>query len=207
MSRQLSAANLAAAKSGHVHPITFVELGLDAGTVRAHDSLGDYVWGSETWVGVGDFGKVGDIQESEQISPYSIDVTLSGIDATLINEALNNNFFMRPMSIYLGWLDEDHELVATPDEMWSGTIQKMNIRTGQENTITVIGESELAIFRKNKNFLFNDTQQQKRFSGDLFFQFQAQIDDAQPEWLGPVRTGSNLSGFPTATQIGTDFNG
>jgi hypothetical protein len=203
MSRQISTNNLAAAKAGHCHPITFVYLGLDAGDIRVHNSIGDYTWGSETWLGMGDFGKIGEVKETEKVAPYSIEVSLSGIDSTLINEALNNDFFNRPMSIYLGWLDESHELVDTPDEMWSGKIQKMDIRTGLENRITVTGLSELAIFRKQNGKLFNDQAQQKLFAGDLFFQYQPQMEDAQPEWLGPVRTGQAYNAAGLVLSPGT----
>ena len=193
MTRLLNAANIAAAKSGHVRPVNFVQLGFDSGTIYIHDSIGTFTWGGEDWLGVGTMGAINTVREGETVNPYKLEMNLSGLDSALATEALTLNPYGRELILYIGFLDADEQLVADPDEMWSGTIQQMNLSAGQNNNCVIIAESDLIKLKKNNGLLFTDKAQQDRFTGDVIFEYQPQIKDAKPVWLGRVNTGSNFS--------------
>lgn len=188
MSRGLAAANVTASIANHVRPILFVELQFGSGTVYLHNAVGSYVWGSQTWSGIGDLGAVSPIEEGDDLTPFAVRLTLSGISSSLLTTAQGVQIFNKRVRIYIGFIGEDGALVTTPDEIWSGAMQTMAITLGENNAITLTAESELIAHRFANGAMFTDEDQQKRYSGDKFFEFLAQMQDARIQW-GPGATG------------------
>ena len=194
MSRGLSASVIAALTSNVVRPITFSKLDFSSGIIYVHDGIGTYTWGGQDWIGVGDFGAISNIQEGSEVSPYSITLTLSGLDSGLVSTALTEDYFMRDVNIYLGLLDEDDTLIDTPSQIWSGFMDVMNISLGSAggDSIELTCESELAKFDRSANLRYTHVQQQKRNSSDLFFEFLKDIEGAKIRWKSA--NSENLTG-------------
>lgn len=191
MSRSLQSLTASAYAAGHVKPIVFVKLEFDpasAGTIRLHNGLGTYTWndgsGNATWQGAGDLGKISAIQEGDQISPYNIELTLSGLDSVITAEAVKEKYYQRPVTLFVGALGDDDQLVATPDAVWNGLIDVMNVKFGasEGDTIQLIAESELASFERSNNLLYTNAQQQSEHSGDTFFSHLQEMEDITLAW-------------------------
>lgn len=72
---------------GNFLAVMAVQLDFPDGMVFAHTGTGDLVIDGITYTGVGQFGEVGQAQESSNSgSPMSIDLTLNGLDSTIIQE-------------------------------------------------------------------------------------------------------------------------
>ena len=171
--------------SAHVRLTYFVKLGLDSGTLYLHDGLGIINWSSQNWGGLGDFGSIGPIEEGEAVSPYKVDLMLSGLDTSMMTEVLDNDYYLRPVTIYVGAKNlETGALVADPDEMWSGAIDKAQVTLGDQNAIVLSCESEFARFDQVNGATYSDADLQTRFSGDTFFQYLASMMDAVVIWAG-----------------------
>jgi len=195
--RGLSSALQAAADSDHVRLLMFVKLGLDSGTLYLHNGVGSLTWGSNAWLGVGDFGGISSIEESDQISPFEVTLTLSGLDQDMMDEVMLENYFLRPVSIYMGALNTaTGALLADPDEIWSGFMDSASVTLGEENAIMLTCESEFALFDKSNDSAFSDADLQSKFAGDLFFEFLPSMADAVVVWRGErVTTGTgNMPG-------------
>lgn len=208
MSRGLSASVISALSSNTVRPIIFAELDFSSGVLYVHDGIGTYTWGGQDWLGVGNFGAISNIQEGAEVSPYSLTLTLSGVDTGLTGTALNEDYFMRDVNIYLGLLDEDDVLVETPAQIWSGFMDVMSVTLGSSgsDSIELTCESELAKFDRSANLRYTHVQQQKRNSSDLFFEFLKDIEGAKIRWKSANSenlTGSNSNGIPN---IDINFN-
>lgn len=207
MTRSLDAANVTEMSADPTRKITFVKLEFDSGsgTQFIHDSLGTFVWGGFTWLGVGDLGTIGVIQEGEQISPYEITMALSGLDVEgdVLDEALNQNYMDDPVSVYIGFMDSDHVLVADPDLFWSGRIDQLSVVNGEANVIQLTAESDLAIVNKSNDALYSDANLQAEFSGDDFFKYIPQMKNLELVW------GGNTVAFNTGGQsrFGGRFGG
>ena len=172
MSRDLAANTAAQYAANHVNPIIFVKLEFDTGapnstgTIRLHNGLGTYVWddgsGNQQWYGTGDLGQISAIEEGDEISPYSIELTLSGIDSQIAAEAARETYYQRPVTLYIGALNASDTLVATPDVIWTGFIDTMDavLGGGDGDAIRVTAESELAMFERSSNYLYTNAQQQ-----------------------------------------------
>jgi len=183
MSRAFGAASAAAFIAPNVSVITFVMLDFASGIVRLHNSIGTYTWGGEDWVGVGSLGSVSQLEEGADVSPYGITLTVSALDADVSGAALNEDYFMRPVEIYIGALSSDDELLNTPLQMWAGHMDVMDVTAGAENDqISIKCESELAAFDRSSNLKYTTQAQQDFYPGDLFFDFLPKIEGAKIRW-------------------------
>lgn len=187
MPRAISALNLAELQAKHNSPAFFVHLAFDSGDVRLHTDLGTITWGGETWDGIGSLGAISTVQEGIDTASYEIDLTLSGIDATIMNEANNNNYALRPVTLYLGFFGTNGQLVDDPFEIWGGFMDSMDISLGgDEDRVSVRCESELTLFDKANGALITNEEHQDRYPGDLAFEYLEQVPTARPRWRGKV---------------------
>jgi len=182
--------------------VSFAKLEFPSGTVYLHNSLGTYTWGGQDWLGVGDLGSISQVEEGLDVSPYAITLTLSGLDATISGVALTEDYYLHPVTVYLGVLDADDVLIADPTQIWAGFMDQMNMSVGADggDAIQLIAESELSRFNKSLNLMYTNAAQQEKSSGDLFFNFMHKIEGAKVNW-GAKSTGSSGGvGTPTGPQ-------
>jgi hypothetical protein len=178
--------------SQHVRVITLAELGFGSGTVRVHNGLGQYTYDSQTWHGLGDLASISAVEEGSSISPYGVTLTVSSIDATLAEQALEEDYYQKPVKLYLGILDEDDTFVQestpsdtrNPIEIWAGHIDQMTITAGAQggDVIKIQCESELERFARSRNLMFTNAWQQSRYSNDKFFNLVHLIDGVKIRW-------------------------
>lgn len=164
--------------------VVFQATGAGTGTgtvvaVGAGDGTADI-----NWFGVGDLGSISKVEEGTDVSPYAITLTLSGLDATMSGAALTEDYFMRPVTVYLGLLDADDVLIDTPTQIWEGLMDQMNLTVGADggDAIQLIAESELSRFDKSKNLMYTNANQQQRYAGDLFFSHIHKVEGAKIKW-------------------------
>jgi len=174
-------------------------LQFDEGTDRFHTGVGPITWGSNTWQGVGDLGRIERVQEGVELSPFALRMALSGIDATILDRAQNSDVYGRAVIVYLGFVDAAGDLVADPETIWSGTMDHPEIALGEGNEVMLTSESDLKRFETPNGSLFTDEDQQARYPGDLGFQYMQQLEDAKIVWRGEerVRFGRNPGRPPT----------
>lgn len=204
MSRGLDATNISAVDGAVVRPVVFCELHYDSptGTLYLHDNIGDITaddWGgtSRTWSGLGDFGSISTIEEGKDISPYKVDLILSGIDADIAAVSLTDDTVLREVYLLIGFIGLDRQVLSDPHPMWAGKIDDVQVAIGSESIIRVSCESQLAAFEKINGRLQNDADHQAEFSGDLFYKYLPQMVEAKFRWGGKTQvygTGTSGSG-------------
>lgn len=164
-------------------PVLFVELQFGSGTVYLHTDLGTITTLSQNWLGVGDLGSISAVEESSQIGANSISVSLSGLDSTILDQAVNQNYYERPARILVGVRDSaTGALVSDPHELFYGKMDVMSVVSGQEGAVNLVLESELADFDKASMEYYSDAQLQRDFSGDLGFKYLAQVQNVSIIW-------------------------
>ena len=195
MSRGFSTQINNALQAQEVRLVTFAKLEFPSGTVYVHNSIGTYTWGSQDWAGVGDLGSISKVEEGTDVSPYSITLTLSGLDSTISGAALTEDYYMRPVTTYIGLLDTDDTLLEDPTQIWAGFMDQMNVTVGAPggDAIELIAESELSRFDKSANLMYTNVAQQQRYSGDLFFNHIHKVPDAKINW-GQSGPSGNITG-------------
>ena len=202
MSRGLNTANANAVDGDVVRPVVFCELHYASpiGTVYVHDNIGDITaddWSgtSRTWSGLGDFGSISTIEEGKDISPYKVDLVLSGLDDDMTQAALNDDSVLRDVYILVGFIGLDRTVVADPHPMWYGKIDDVQMAIGAQSVIRVSCESHLAAFEKTNGRLQNDADHQVEHANDLFYQYLPQMVEAKFRWGGKTQVyGTGRSG-------------
>lgn len=184
MSRGFPSAVLTALSSDHVALVTFAKLEFPSGTLYLHNSIGTYTWGGNDWLGTGDLGEISQLEEGAEISPYKITLSLSGLDATISGAALTEDYYLQPVTVYLGVLNANDVLIADPTIVWEGAMDQMELSVGAADgdTIVLTAESELARFDKASNLKYTDAQLQTDSAGSLGFEFMADIEGAKIRW-------------------------
>jgi len=194
MSRGFSPAVATALAAGHVRLLSFAKLEFSGQTLYVHNGIGEYSFDGQTWQGLGDLATISAVEEGTDVSPYSITLTLSLLDSTLAEQALEENYYMRPVTIYLGVLDEDDQFVQetnpvntkNPVQLWSGHMDQMAVNVGsdQGDVITMTCESQLSLLQRSRNLMFTNTWQQSRYTGDKFFNLLAFVEGVKITWKG-----------------------
>jgi len=179
----------------YVSIVTFAKLEFPSGTIYVHNSIGTYSWveggSSRDWLGVGDLGSISQVEEGQDVSPYAITLTLSGLEPDITGAALTENYFMHGVTVYLGVLDSSDELIDTPSPIWAGFMDQMTITVGADDgdAIQLTAESELSRFDQSANLMYTNAAQQEKSSTDLFYSHMHKIEDAKIAW-GSKKPGS-----------------
>ena len=194
MSRGLPTNTAAQLASSLARPIHFVKCVFSDGTLNLHDQIGQYVWGGSTWLGTGDLGQISQAQEGEDLSPYAVTLTLSGIDNTISQAALNQKYYGQEVVIYLGVLSELDVLVDTPVQIWKGKGSQMETTHGDSATgdsITYRCESDMELLTRAANLRYTAQSLQAEYSGDKFLNFLPDIRNKRVRWR------RHIGGFDT----------
>ena len=184
--RGLSSANESASLDRVIRPVLFFELAIDDGSpteiVRASDAPYPIAWGGHEWTGVGTFIQISAAEETTELKAPGIVATLNGVDPGLVSIALGRHIQGSPVTIYLGFLDEGHQLIDTPFILFRGRADTMPIKLGQTASIRLTVESVLADWDRPRVRRYNNADQQQRFPSDRFFEFAEQTVDKDIIW-------------------------
>ena len=86
-------------------PFIAVKTFFDSGNVRVWSGNNDATIEGETYLGAGSLISIGDIAETAELSSNGIPITISGMDSTVLNLALTENYQNRKIIVLLGFLD------------------------------------------------------------------------------------------------------
>ena len=182
MARDIHIDNLNASTADVVRPITFIELEYDSGTSRSHSGIGDILWGGHTWLGIGDLGSVDGIEETAELQVNGLTLTLSGLDAAVINKVMNEDYQGRAARVYVGWLDANFNLLADPELVFFGYMDTQTVTVGQSAQISITVENRLVDWDRPRVLRYNDETQQNRFFGDRGLEFISSAAERSIVW-------------------------
>lgn len=183
MSRDISASNLAEIDASHLHSVLMVHLAFDT-PVYTHSGIGNIVFDGNTYTGVGDFGSITEANESEVLGPSSLTLTLSGIDSNLISEAQEAGRYKDAVTIYEGYRQDDGTLVDDPWTVWKGWFEYASIQVGVKADISILCHHDLSILDEKDGSRFSAEDQERRYSGDTFFQYVTDQEGLKLNWGG-----------------------
>ena len=166
--------------------VAMLEVGLDSGTVYMHTGIGDLVWNSHTWLGVGGIGSLSGVPENTALGKGQITANLSHIPiATLpdfITEFTTNDPVGRPWVTYLDVLNTDATIkdVVTLDSGFIGSPEIGENADAGNLSLKLLNESTrlgLSTF-----YRMTDQGQQSIWSGDDFFKYVTDTNLAEISW-------------------------
>lgn len=176
MSRTLSAGLAAQLIAGHARPVLFAELQFSGGTTRVCSWNHDLSWDAQTWLGAGYVGGVGPIEESAQIRPFGLQLTLSGIPAAMMSVALGDDFQRRKARLWFAVLDANHQVDGTPYGPFIYRMDTMDGEVGRTGRLILHLESVLANLRPRLR-RYTHEDQSAQFADDRYFEFLPELVD------------------------------
>lgn len=202
--RDISTLNQNATTARIVRPILFARLDFASGVKRLHTEIGPRtathpIYGAEVYTGIGDLGGITEpITESVSAAPYAVKLALTGVNATLLNDALTDDYHRREAELMFGFDDENGDLLDDPVIVWSGFMDKVDISLAAGRAdLTLTCESRATILQGSSGLLFNDEQKQASNPGDLVAEYVYRMVDLVLTWGGDqIRNGDRR--FPGA---------
>ena len=148
--------------------------------VRFWTGFGLKTINSETFIGSGGLLSISGLESSADLSAKGATLTLSGINDTLVELALQEPYQSRMARVYLG-----EKSVSSTVEVFSGLMDVMSIRkSGESSTISLSVESTLVTLQRAKVRRYTSENHKLRYPSDTFFDYVAQLADASIQW-GP----------------------
>lgn len=187
--RDIDAANETATLTQLVKPVYFVRLDFSSGVERYHTEIGPItathpIHGSEVYTGIGDFGGIeGEVKESVSGAPVAIKLSLTGVKSSLINTALVDEYYRRDAELMVGLEDESGDLIADPEILFSGFMDKIDISLN-----TALGQMQLTCesrgtnLQRSSDHRFTDEDKQIEVNGDLMGEYIYRMADLQLFW-------------------------
>ncbi|MBF8706129.1 hypothetical protein [Pseudomonas putida] len=161
------------------------QLDFPDGMVFAHTGTGDLVLDGITYQGVGTFGEVGQAQESSSSgSPMSVELTLNGLDATIISETSLKGCRGRNAKLLFVVINQAGEYAA--DILFSGRMDAAQFAysgNGSDgNAIRVPIIDRMAEWSRIATERWTDENHRARYQDDRFFFAVAQMADWPIYW-------------------------
>jgi hypothetical protein len=183
VSRWVSSANEAAADGDNIRACFLLDLAFDSGHVRVNDGGIDLVVSGNTYYGVGSFGDFDGVEESVEFVARGVRFTLSGVDSGLISTIRTEKYKRRAATLYVAMLTEQVALVDTPEVVWAGFMDTMQLeQDGPQTQITLQCEHRL---RNSPPFSrFSDADQKARSPGDRGFDALHLVAGYKSTWGG-----------------------
>lgn len=165
-------------------PLLLVKMQFDSGFLRLWSGRGDLEFNSETYLGVGDMGRLSQVEEGIEQRAFGITFELSGIPASFVSLALSEELQNRKAEFWLGFFDDDYVLITDPILVFRGRMDTMDVQIGETATIAVTVESRLIDWNRPRIRRYTDADQQERFPGDKGFQFMSDASEREINWGG-----------------------
>lgn len=170
---------------GNFMAVYACQLDFPDGMVFAHTGTGDLVLDGITYQGVGSFGEVGQAQESSSSgSPMSVDLTLNGLDTTIITETSLKGCRGRNAKLMFVVIDQAGGYAA--DILFSGRMDAAQFSysgNGSDgNAIKVPIIDRMAEWSRTATERWTDENHRARHQDDRFFFAVAQMADWPIYW-------------------------
>jgi hypothetical protein len=163
----------AAIESGRVLVAILCRIELDSGNVCVWSGRGDFIYGGETYSGVGNFGNVSSMDDAKGSVINGITLTLSGIPPEMISLAIGEHYRGRNVRIWIVFFGTDGTTVLSdPIQRFAGRADIAKLNDGPDTAaISITVESRLVDIQRARERRFTHEDQQQRFPGDYFFEY------------------------------------
>lgn len=176
MSRNISTNLVNAFNGSSVELFVAVEMQFDAGTFRIWSGNYDKTIGGNLFTGTGSLLNISGIEEGSDLSAKGVNISLSGIDTSIVAIALSEPYQNRVCKILVGSGNEYYEA-------FSGFLDVMTIEdSGDSCQINVTVESRLISLDRKVPLRYTQETQSHRYPGDTFFSTVTSLQDKKVEW-------------------------
>jgi hypothetical protein len=178
-----------------------VKAEFDTDDILVWSGIDDLVIGSDTYTGAGTLLSVSNSEDNLELKSNGLVVALSGMDTTVVNYALTENYQNRPITIFMGYVMGGTNEVAGTLTLFKGRMTSLVINdTPEGSTVTIDAENRLVDLDRPSNLRYTKESQNFLHSGDTGFNRVASLQDKQINW----GKSSGSSGGGGGGSIGED---
>ncbi|HEY4546097.1 MAG TPA: hypothetical protein VIG90_06690 [Pedomonas sp.] len=182
MARLLSADLAKEIEKPVLRPFFAVYIGLDD-PVAAWTGIGTLSFGGRDYLGTGALGSIGTVGEGTDGAAVGISVGLSGIDPSFSEDILGQAYRGKPFELYVGALAENWQsVVAPPKRIWKGRVDTVDVTDGDQLAVSITAESRMRDQGRPRIRRLTNAEQQRRYPGDRFFEYLAQMVEVSILW-------------------------
>jgi len=173
-----------------------VKAEFDTDDIFVWSGTDDLVIGSDTYTGAGNLLSISNSEDNLELKSNGLVVALSGMDTTIVNYALTENYQNRPITIFMGYVMGGTNEVAGTLTLFKGRMTSLVINdTPEGSTVTIDAENRLVDLDRPSNLRYTKESQNFLHSGDTGFNRVASLQDKQINWGKTSSTaGSGYSG-------------
>ena len=164
-------------------PFYALEFVFDSGTLRLWTGLGELTANGEIWTGGAGVISISTSSETIDLSANSVQISLNGLDQSVLAVSLLESYRNRPFRLYLGALDSTNQSVGTMYQLFAGRMDVMAIEdSGSTANIILTVENALVDLERPRIRVLTDEEQKSRFPGDNSLSQVALLQDRQISW-------------------------
>jgi len=182
-----------------------VKAEFDTGTIYLWSGDYNLSIGGNTYLGAGTLLSISNIEDTLELKSSGLSVTLAGMDETILDLALTENYQNRFITVYLGYLQGGTDTVAGAMTLFKGRMQSMTINDDPNgSTITVDAENRLIDLQRPSNLRYTKASQEFVATGDTCFNRVQSLQDKEIIWGSSSTKGGSSGGggcFISGTQI------
>ncbi|MDB5733217.1 MAG: hypothetical protein JWQ03_3112 [Variovorax sp.] len=142
------------------------------------------------WTGYSGLAKVDSIGESTSGAATGMQVTLLRVPSEFRDDLADQAVRGCLYEVYLGVQDEAYKEVLGFKKIWKGTLQSYEIIDGGTTlTVQAGGESRQIDQRRPTIKRFTDEYQQRKYSGDRFFEYVPRLPELAILWAKSSQDG------------------
>jgi hypothetical protein len=135
------------------------------------------------WTAVGGIGQIDTIGEGIDGSATGVKASLYQVPSEFRDDIAQQAVRGCLFELYVGALSENYRDVIGFKKLWVGRLDQYNITdAGDTITVEVIGESRMRDQRRPTIKRFTDWWQQRKYPGDLAFQYVAKMAEVPILW-------------------------
>lgn len=151
--------------------------------VYAWSGVGTLTFNGHDWLGVGGFGGFGAIEETGDGTASQMAFSLSGIEPSFYTYLIEQPYRNALVELWIGALnDMMTQVSAGPNPLYRGRLVAADLTDGDQLAIQVTAERSSRDQTRQRVRRYTDAEQQRRYPGDKFFEYQAQMQSVQVLW-------------------------
>jgi hypothetical protein len=180
----LSPAMQTAVSASAKAPALLAEIQTATGFLRVWDGLGDLMFQSNAYAGVGSLASVSAPEETTDLKSTGLVFSMTSIPASLLEQSVNAVRQNLPARLWLGFLDMGTgALIANPVQLFEGTCGVPTTEeTGETCTISLSAENIMASLKRPREIRYTPEDQANRDDGDKGFDCVAGNQDKSVVW-------------------------
>ena len=191
----------------HQNLFLAVKCEFDTETLRLWSGDGDLSVGGESYFGVGTLLQVSPVEDNLELTSTGVSVSLAGMDSTVLNLALTENYQNRIITIFLGFLLEGSEVVIGTMTVFKGRIQSMTVNDDPNgSTIVLDAENRLIDLERPSNLRYTKESQKFIDSSDSCFNRVLSLSDKEIIW-GSTSSNTGQGSGGRGGGVGPDSTG